>query len=241
MFEPVKAGLGSFMQRFYRTIVPTTTPMREFVERGFPYCVAWAPSRMVDKVEDMLSAWQRNDTNQGPTRPPKMPVMLVAVAKDYTPISGDFGMQIADSVEVMIPGDEKNRYFEMRMVAGEIRAQIAVFAQDEPTAKSIAAQFLLFLSSPSNRGFHAVFPFAGVDNRFPVQFEARDSPAMNIDTGVNNLTVLAIDLNLRCSIPLFNAPDIGEANDGKGTPGTDDPAGYPLVQQVDAVDNSEGR
>lgn len=236
MFEPVKAGLGEFMHGFYRSVVPTTTPMREFVARGFPYCVAWAPSRMIDKVEEMLSAWQRNDTQQSDTRPPKMPVVLVAVAKDYVPISGDFGMQISDSTEVMIPGDAKNRYFEMRMVMGEVRAQIAVFAQDEPTAKSIAAQFLLYLGSPSNRGFYATFPFAGVDNKFPVQFESRDSPAMNIDTGANNLAVLAIDLTLRCSVPIFSAPTEGESNDGQGVPGTDDPAGYPLVQEVDVND-----
>lgn len=232
MFEPVKAGLGDFMRGFYRSVVPTTTPMREFVARGFPYCVAWAPSRMIDKAEEMLSAWQRNDTQQSDTRPPKMPVVLVAVAKDYTPISGDFGTQISDATEVMIPGDAKGRYFEMRMIMGEVRAQVAVFAQDEPTAKSIAAQFLLYLSSPSNRGFYASFPFAGVDNRFPVQFESRDSPAMNIDTGANNLTVLAIDLTLRCSVPIFNAPAEGESSDGQGVPGTDDPAGYPLVQEV---------
>lgn len=232
MFEPVKAGLGDFMRGFYRSVVPTTTPMREFVARGFPYCVAWAPSRMIDKAEEMLSAWQRNDTQQSDTRPPKMPVVLVAVAKDYAPISGDFGTQISDATEVMIPGDAKGRHFEMRMIAGEVRAQIAVFAQDEPTAKSIAAQFLLYLSSPSNRGFYASFPFAGVDNRFPVQFESRDSPAMNIDTGANNLAVLAIDLTLRCSVPIFNAPAEGESSDGQGVPGTDDPAGYPLVQEV---------
>ena len=240
MFEPVKVGLGNFMQGFYRTVVPTTTPMNEFVSRGFPYCVAWAPSRMIDKAEEMLSAWQRNDTNQSATKPPKMPVVLVAVAKDYTPISGDFGTQITDTTEIMIPGDDKGRFFEMRMIAGEVRAQIAVFAQDEPTAKSIAAQFLLYLASPSNRGFYAVFPFAGVDNKFPVQFESRDNPAMNIDTGANNLTVLAIDLVLRCSVPIFSAPGEGQPNDGKGEPGTDNPAGYPLVRQVDIENKSEG-
>lgn len=234
MFEPVKEGLGVFMQGFYSYLVPTTTPMKEFLERGFPYCVAWAPSRMIDKADEMLGAWQRNDTQQAATRPPKMPVVLVAVAKDYTPISGDFGTQIADPIDVFIPDDPKNRYFEMRMVAGEVRAQIAIFAQDEPTAKSLAAQFLLYLSSPSSRGYYAIFPFAGVDNKLPVQIEAPDNPAMSIETGTKNLTVLAIDITLRCSIPLFHAPAFGEPNDGKGIPGTADPAGYPLVQEFDS-------
>lgn len=235
MFEPVKAGLGGFMQRFYASVVPTTTGLHEFVGRGFPYCVAWAPTRMVDKAEEMLAAWNKNDTDQAATRPPKLPVVLVAVAKDYTPISRDFGTQIADPIDIFIPGDPKHRYFEMRLIQGEIRAQIAIFAHDEPTAKSLAAQFLLFLDSPSNRGFKAVFPFAGVDNEFPVQIEAPDNPAMNIDTGSKNMTVLAVDLTLKCSVPLFQAPAEGESNDGKGVPGTDDPAGYPLVEVVDTT------
>lgn len=233
MFEPIKAGLGEFMQGFYREVVPTTKPLQEFVARGFPYCVAWAPARMVDKVEDMLSAWQRNDTDQGPTKPTKLPVILVAVAKDYTPTGRDFTTQIADPVDVMIPGDDKARYFQMKLIAGDVRAQLAIIATDEPTAKSLAAQFVLYLDSPSRRSFDARYPFAGMDHEFPVQIEAPDNPAMNIDTGTKNLTVLAVDLTLKCSVPLFITPKEGEPNDGKGVPGTADPAGFPLVGQVD--------
>jgi len=235
MFEPVKAGLGVFLQRFYVGLVPTTTGMHRFAARGFPNCVAWAPTRMIDKAEEMLAAWHKNDTDQAATRPPQLPAILVAIAKDYTPVSRSFGAQIADPIDVFIPGDPKHRYFEMRLVQGEVRAQVAIFAHDEPTAKSLAAQFLLFLDSSSNRGFKAVFPFAGVDNEFPVQVETPDSPAMNVDTGSKNMTVLVIDLTLICSIPLFQAPAEGEPNDGKGVPGTDDPAGYPLVESVDTT------
>lgn len=233
MFEPVKEAFGRFMEGFYKEVVPTTEQMKDFVLRGFPYCVAWAPARMVDKADEMLAAWQKNDTQQRASSPPKMPVILVSVANDYTPVGGDFGTQVADPIDVFLPGDDKNRYFEMKLVSGEIRAQVAIFAHEAATAKSIAAQFLLHLSSPSNRGFSATYPFAGVDNKLPVQFDVPDNPAMNIDTGSKNLTVLAIDLTLRCSIPLFSAPKEGEPNDGKGVPGTSDPAGYPLVQEVD--------
>lgn len=232
MFEPVKVGLGGFMQDFYRQLAPTTKPLAEFAGRGFAQCVAWAPGRMVDKAEEMLGAWMKNDSAQAPAQLPKLPVILVGVANDYTPIAGNMGTQIADAIDVQMPDDPKGRYFQMRLVAGEVRAQAAFFAHDEPTVKSLAAQFLLFLSSPANRGFEAVFPFAGVDNRFPVMVEAPDNPAMNIDTGTKNLKVLAVDLTLICSVPLFSAPSEGEPNDGKGIPGTADPAGYPLTQVV---------
>ena len=232
MFEPVKAGIGEFLQGFYREVAPTTKGLQEFRQRGFAQCVALAPARMVDQVAAMLGAWQRNDSAQAPTRPPKLPALVVAVAKDYTPASRDFTTQIADPVDVSFPVDGKQRYFQMKLIAGEVRAQLAVMASDEPTAKSLAAQFLLYLDSPSNRSFKARYPFAGIDHEFPVQIEAPDSPAMSIETDAKNLTLLAIDLTLKVSVPLFLAPEEGEPSDGKGVPGTDDPAGFPLVDQV---------
>lgn len=233
MFEPVKAGLGEFLQAFYGEVVPTTKPLQEFVERGFPYSMAWAPTRMVDKAEEMLAAYQRNDTRQGPTRPPSLPVVLVAVARDWTPTEKSFTTQISDPVDVTFPDDPKQRYFRVRTVAGEIRAQLAFFASDEPTAKSLAAQFLLFLDSPSRRRFPARYPFAGLEHEYPAQIEAPDNPAMSVETGNKNLTILAVDVVLKVTVPMFMSPKPGEANDGQGVPGTDDPAGYPLVQQVD--------
>lgn len=232
MFEPVKAALGGFMQAFYSELAPTTKPLEEFTARGFAQCVAWAPGRMVDKAEEMLGAWLKNDSAQAPGRLPKLPVILVGVAGDYTPIAGNMGTQVADAIDVQLPGDAKHRFFQMRLVAGELRAQVAIFAHDEPTAKSLAAQLLLFLSSPANRGFDAIFPYAGVDNRLPVLVASPDNPAMAIETGGKNLKALAVDLTLVCSIPLFSAPAEGEPNDGLGVPGTADPAGFPLTEQV---------
>ena len=232
MFEPVKAGLGEFMQGFYREIAPTTKPLQEFVNRGFPYCVAWAPTRMVDKVEDMLAAWQRNDTNQAATRPPKLPVIIVAVAKDYSAVGRDFTTQISEPADVTFPDDPKGRYFQMKLIAGDVRAQLAICAADEATAKSLAAQFLLYLDHPSRRSFDAKYRFAGLDHPFPAQIEAPDNPAMNIETGTKNLSILAVDMTLKCTVPLFLAPKVGEPNDGKGVPGTDDPAGFKLVEDV---------
>lgn len=234
MFEPVKAGLGSFLRDYYAEVVPTTRPLEEFVARGFPRCVAWAPSRMVDTAEEMLAQWQRNDTHEGATRPPKLPVILVAVARDWVPATRDFTTQVADPVDVTFPHDAKRRLFRMRTVAGDIRTQAVIFASDEPTARSLAAQLALFLDSPSRRRFPAAYPFAGLEHAFPAQIEVPDNPAMSIETGNKNLTAVAVNLTLKVTVPLFMAPKPGEPNDGKGVPGTDDPAGYPLVADIDS-------
>ena len=234
MFEPVKVGLGEFLQGFYAELVPTTKDMNEFVTRGFPYCFAWAPSRMIDQVNEMLEAWQKNDTDQSTTKPHRLPVIIVAISKDYTPVMHDFGTQISDPIDVQFPEDPKSRYFQMKMIAGDIRAQVVIIAGDEPTAKSIAAQFSLYMDSPSRRAFHGLYPFAGIQHAYPVQIEAPDNPASSIDIGSKNMTCLAVDMTLKATVPIFMAPKVGEANDGKGIPGSIDPAGYPLVQEFSA-------
>lgn len=238
MFEPVKEGLGEFLQGFYAELVPTTKDMNEFVTRGFPYCFAWAPSRMIDQVNEMLEAWQKNDTEQSTMKPHRLPVIIVAISKDYTPVMHDFGTQISDPIDVQFPEDPKGRYFRMKMIAGDIRAQVVIIAGDEPTAKSIAARFSLYLDSPSRRAFHGMYRFAGLQHAYPVQIESPDNPASSIDIGSKNMTCLAVDMTLKATVPMFMAPKVGEANDGKGVPGTDDPAGYPLVQEFSA--NSVG-
>ena len=237
MFEPVKIALGEYLQGFYHELVPTTPALKEFKKRGFSYGFVYAPSRLVDQASDMLAAWQKNDTTGKPTTPAKLPVIIIGMAKDYTPTGRDFNYQISDSVEIMLPDDAKERYFEVKTIAGDLRVQLVICTSDEATAKSIAAQLLLYVDSPVRRGFDAVYTFAKNDVRFPCQIEAPDSPASSVDTGSSNVTMLAIDFNLHCTVPLYSAPDENEPNDGKGS-GPDDPSGFPLVQQVNQEDQT---
>ena len=236
MLEPVKAAFGQFMGRFYAEIVPTTKPLTPYIARGLAKSIVWAPSRMVDSAEEMLAAWQRNDTDGATTRPADMPVMIVAMARDYTPTGRDYTRQIADAETAMIPGDEKERAFSLRTIAGDVRAQVAIFAQDEPTARSLASQFLLFLDATPNRRFTARYTFAGQQMDWPVQVEAPDSPAMSVGTEAKNLTILAIDLTLKATIPLMSAPAAGQPSDGEGVSGdAADPAGLPVVTDVNTI------
>lgn len=230
MLEPVKTAFGKFLKKFFDQVVPTTKPMNAFVEKPFGEAFLLAPSRMIDQAEEMFEKYLRVDFTEKPTRPHFLPVVLAAVAKDYTPTGRDYTRQIADPHYVMIPNDPKERIFQLRTIAADVRAQVAIFASDTPTAQSIAAQFLLFLDETFNRRFVSCYQFAGLDTFWPVQIEAPDSPAMSVQTEAKNLTILAIDLTLKVEAPLFGAPKQGEPNDGKGTPGTNDPAGYPAVK-----------
>lgn len=239
MLEPVKAAFGQFVGRYFASLVPTTRPLERYVQRELDDAIKWAPARMVDQVEEMLSQWFRADHGPGPTKPPELPAILVAMAKDYTPTGRDYTRQVADRMLVMILGDPKERLFGLRAVAGDIRAQLVFVATDEPSARSLAAQFLLFLDATENRRFGARHTFAGQATPWPVQIESPGAPAMAIASDAKNLTILALDVTLRAEIPLYDAPAAGQPNDGKGVPGTDDPAGYPLVQTI-GIDSAAG-
>lgn len=227
MFEPVKVGFGAFIGRFYAQITPTTRPLFEYVDRGLGKSVAWAPGRMVDAAEEMLSLWQRNDTDSTDTHPHDLPVILIGIDKDYTPTGRDFTRQIADMEYVIFEEDPHERVYGVRTVAGDLRAQIAIIASDEPTARSLASQFLLFLDATGNRWFGADYEFAGFTQRWPVQIETPESPASVVQTENKNLTILTVDITLKATVPLYSAPGDGEPNDGKS-----DPAGYPAVVEV---------
>ena len=66
MLQPVKIALGQFMGRYFSTIVPSTKPLEGFVTRPLAKAIAWAPARMIDAAEEMLSLWLRSDLENAP-------------------------------------------------------------------------------------------------------------------------------------------------------------------------------
>ncbi|NDI85084.1 hypothetical protein [Undibacterium crateris] len=237
----LKVGFGHYMAGFYSRLSPTTKALSEFVSRGLSKSIVYAPSRMVDAVEDMLASWRKNDNSGTGAVSPFLPVIIIATAKDYMPATGDYSIQHANPVYVTLPDDKKERVFKMRQMVGDRRAQVAICAADEPTARSIAAQFSLYISDPANRTFSAPYRFAGFDLPFPVKLETIDAPAMNIETEQKNLTILAMDLSLRETIPIFDFPRDGELHDGRGVVGDfNNPSGYQVTSQSKLLDKDTG-
>lgn len=234
MFEPVKVAFGEFMGRFYDQLIATTQPMEEFVARGLSRSIMLAPGRMIDAADSMFRKYLRiehEDTDV--TLPHKLPVILCAFARDFSVTGRDYSRLVGDRQMVVLPDDPKQRMFGLRMMSADIRVQVVVFATDEPSAKSIAGQFALFLDETFNRRFWATYRFAGVDCTFPCQIDSPEVYPALVQNDARNLTILAMDLTLKCAAPLFDAPKEGEPNDGKGTAGSkDDPAGYPVVDAI---------
>lgn len=229
--DPIKAAFGRYLGRFYSELVADTPALAEFKTRGFANSAVWAPGRMVDQVEEMLSSWRKNDNTGTDTPHPYLPVMIAAIAKDYMPAPADYGRPMVNPVDVIIPSDPKHRVFKMRAVVADIRTQVAICAPEDPTARSIAMQLQMFAAATENRRFHSLYRLAGMDDHWPVSLETPDVQAINAPVGdAKNLTILTVEFQLRATVPMLTAPATG--GDGQGTGTADDPDGYLVVVQA---------
>lgn len=231
MLEPVKAGFGRYMQRFYAQVQPTTKPLYEFVNRGGARSVVFAPASMGDKADEMLKLWRRSELRgHGQFN---LPIIIVAVADDAMPTGREWAVPVSSPTYVTLPDDPKKRAFKVTTSLVDLRAQVVIIAAEEPTARSLAAQFLTFIDAFENSRFTVPYQFAGMEVQWPAVLESSETPAFRIPTDEVNIQVLALDLTIKASVPLYRAPNAGEPNDGRGTPGdANDPAGYPQVEEA---------
>lgn len=234
MRTPIEEGFGAYMGRFYAQLVSDTPSMTEYIARGLSKSIVWVPGRMIDSVEDMLSEWRKNDNektegtpNGKPGASSMLPVMMVAMSKDFTPAMSDWGLAIGAAIDVASPDDPYGRNFKVRLSMNEYRVQVVIIAAEGHTAHSLAMQFHLWANGSGGRRFTHRHMHAGLPHDFTAVLEQIDLGAMDSKTEQKNVTILIADINIRAAIPLFQAPKADEANDGKAAP-----AGYPVVLEA---------
>ena len=66
LLTPHKEALGRWLVDFHAKFQPDTPQNAEWAQRESQKAMAWAPARMVDQVEEMLSTWKRNDNSGAP-------------------------------------------------------------------------------------------------------------------------------------------------------------------------------
>jgi hypothetical protein len=234
--DPIKIGFGQYLHRFHQGLVAATPALSEYVARPFSKAAVWAPGRMIDQVEEMLGSWRKNDNGGEPQPRPYLPVMIAAMSKDYMPAPPEFSRVVPDDTYITLPEDTKGRVFKLRMVVADVRTQVAIIAQEEPTARAIALQLDLFCKSTENRRFYAPFTLAGMKEGWPVTLEMPELQAIaNPQADTKNMTILTVDIQMRATVPLLRSPGPGEPNDGKGEGTLQDPHGYPVVLTVDGA------
>lgn len=221
---PIKAAVGEWLGQFYAQFDPDTDALAEWAARGQRRAMIWAPTRMVDSVEEMLSSWRRNDNTGTPGTSAFMPVAFAAIAGEYSESPGESGRPLTDYMPFSFPEDVKRRSFRLRMMSVDLRAQVVIVAPEVMSAMSFIGQLGHWVAE--RRTFKATFPFAGFNSRWSVQVLGEDRLAVPAPIG-EHMAVLSLDLRLRAALPLFYGPKGDEANDGQAP----DP-GYPLVSVV---------
>lgn len=236
LFLPVKVGLGEYMGRFKQSFAVThndTDAVQEFVSRPLKRSIVFAPSRMIDAIEEILSAWRKNTNVDGqPQSTAFLPVMAVAVARDYTPASPSQGMMLGDAIDIKIPDFPDNRNLKLELIRGQLRVQVVVIAADESTAKSLIARFCHFVRRYDNRGFDAVYSLAGFNEVWFNAWDSQDLYPQAVTIAQTNLAIQKVDLLLNIAIPMVYGAANGQPNSGIGTGTPSDPFGLPVLTQI---------
>lgn len=229
---PVKEGFSAYMRRWYEGIFPSTAALEAYITRGIQRSIVWAPGRMIDAATDMLSSYQKNDNSPTAGAGALFPIVILAMAKDYTPTGGDWGGRQVGRRLVRLSDEEGSSIYGYRQAMGDVRAQVVIIAAEEASARSLAAQFCLFVGEIPNRRFTAPYKWGQYTLDMPVMLETPDTIFQSIPDDQKNITILAADLTLKATIPYLDAPKPNELNDGTDN----NPPGYPHVIEVEAID-----
>ncbi|MCU0942964.1 MAG: hypothetical protein MUE35_10495 [Hydrogenophaga sp.] len=220
---PVKAAFGEWLCAFYAQFYPDTPAGVEWAARGHVKAMQWAPGRMVDDVESMLSSYKRVDNSGKASTSTFLPAVFAAVAADYTETPGEAGRHPMHWRSVAIPGDTLKRHLQVRVMSADLRAQIVVVASDAPTAMSIIGQLVEW--AKVRRTFHARYHFQTLPSDWPVVVQSEDRMAVPTPIG-EHLSILTLDLKLRAGMPMFRGPTGDDATDGQTPPG------YPVLEEI---------
>lgn len=238
---PLDIAIGQMMARWYATVYGDTQAVTEFVGRGVGKAIKWVPGRMIDDAQAMLQSYQRDQQGEHGVNA-KLPVVLVAASRDYMPLSGDWGARSLPRIEGVfsvaegaVEGEARS-WYGMRTAQHQVRVQVVIIAPEKYSARSLAAQFDIFVRNPDNRHLVVTHPFGQYRVDAPAVIE--DPETVFLVAGeAKSMTVLAGDFTLKATTPYFDAPREGEPNDGS----QNNPPGYPVVDRVNWDDQGLSR
>jgi len=223
---PSKLAFAEYLARWYQTVYGDTQATEEFALRGVSQSIKLVAGRMIDDVQAMLESYQRDQQGEH-GKNSKLPIVFLALARDYTTTGGDWGGRQVSRRLVRLEEGEDASIYGLRMAMHDLRAQLVVMAADEGSARSLAAQLGLFVGDMANRRFVATHEFGQYKVPAPIMIENPDLMFGSAGSS-KTMTILLADLTLKVTMPYLDAPRPGEANDGTAN----NPPGYPVVSSV---------
>ena len=206
-FLAVKQAFNRHLMNAVREIMPATKNLEEFVLRPEKYRLMQADDRMVDKVEDLLSAYQKaeNGGHAGLNAP--LPVVVVAYAKDSTVSEVTLGRGVYEPHQVAFEADGKKYFYKMKTTHMENRVQVCFIGHDSETVRAMTSQMRLYFQGYLKR----IFPICWQWNGFDFQLSGNISDVDFIDSVVDvdertNLSIVVWDFSIRFQMPYIIAP-----------------------------------
>jgi len=232
-FDQHKIGFAQFLNRWFTGVqadYADTKAVQAFLAKPFNQAFKWAPARMIDLAEEMLDAYRRNQN--GPAANTTLfPVVLMAMDDNFVSTGADWGGIHTPHQYVQI--EDGGSWYGHTQVMQDRRVQVVIVASEGGTAQSLAAQLSNFVKQYPNRYMSSVYTFGQYQVDVPMTLETVRLDWMDIKLdGIKNMKMLAADFSLKCTVPYFDAPADGAANDGS----TNLPPGYPVVKSVVQVD-----
>ena len=216
LLTPVKAAIGQWLVEFYGQFQPDTPANTEWASRGAVHAMAWAPARMVDHADEMLSNWKRNDNSGKKSTSAYLPVMILAVGAGYAEAPPEVGRSSTDFIPISFPDDTLQRSFRVKVMTLDLRAQIVIMADEPISTASMMAQLSAWVNSRYK--IYAPFVFGDFTTTWPATVILNDKIGVPDEIG-EQLTVVAMDLTIRATVPLFKGPGPTDRTDGNTPPG----------------------
>lgn len=219
LLTPVKGAIGRWVAGFHAQAYADTPAMAGWSARPAPDACKWAEGRMVDDVEAMLSS-VRNNANVPAVKSTNAfsPILLVALATEYTETPSDQGPMTPERLPVVLPNDPLNRVIELDLMSIDLRCQLAMIAAEQPTVMSMCAQLGRWAQRNYRLSATHVFDAFGLATDWPVRVVPVDRMAIHTPIG-EHLKVMTLDVTIRAVLPMFRGPGAGDATDGESPPG----------------------
>lgn len=237
----VKEALSRHLGVWYPTCRVTTKGVEEFAARGLDRAMVWAAGRMVDDATAMIESYRKNENKPVTAMSSTLPVVIAAMDKSFQFSGGEWSRTMGETVYCVIPGDPLARVFALQSYSADVRVQLLVAAAEVDTASSIITQIMRYLTTIGNRKFPATYRWAGLNLLWPCSLETTDLIVINTPPDQKNLTLLALDMTIRHTVPEFSAPRPGDPHDGLGAGTADDPHGFPGVVMITSYDSIVNR
>jgi hypothetical protein len=218
LLTPVKGAIGRWVAGFHAQAYRDTPAMAGWAARPAADACKWAEGRMVDDVEAMLSSVRNNANAAGPSTNAFSPMLLVAVATEYTETPSDAGVMPLESIPVVLPNDPLNRVIAIDLMSVDLRCQVAMLASEQATVMSMCAQMGRWAAREYRlTAWHAHEAF-GLVTEWPVRVVPVDRMAIHTPVG-EHMKIMTLDLTIRAVLPMFRGPGAGDDTDGESPPG----------------------